>query len=181
MPATTEQKQRQLALYALARMDMDGARWVAWYMIREDITERSGYLDVMLTGIIVAYARPFTRTRAPWGSLPERFSRFENEDFTRTHRQILDWRNRVFAHNDQNEYRNVVVLPAGTGLDDTPAAAERRALFTAADLKAIMLVAQEQERRLKEAVTDLVVELYPGKFKPGTILELDGTPIPTES
>lgn len=175
---TLDQKRLQLALYELARSDMDDARWLCWYMIREGIDRPRVYFEPMLAGAVVSYARPFTRTRAPWGSLPGRFRWFENEDFARTHREILEWRKSVFAHNDENEFRRVIVVPGGTHLDETPRAGEQRQWFTSADVEAIMRVAQEQERRLKEAVRELVAELYPGEWPPNTVLNLDGTSVP---
>lgn len=57
---------------------------------------------------IVAYARPFKRSRL---RLPEEWCRFPNPDDQLIHDRLIGWRDKLFAHTDPTYERRVVIQP----------------------------------------------------------------------
>lgn len=66
----------------------------------------------LFSAMVVCYARPFTNNR-PYGSIPNRYERFESQRHRRIHRQIIDARHELIAHSDMT-IRKAQIVPAGT-------------------------------------------------------------------
>jgi len=71
----------------------------------------------LLNAIVVCYSRPFTSNK-PLGPLSEKWHKFHNETFQKTHETILSLRNKTIAHSDL-EIRKVFIYPAGTPIAKT--------------------------------------------------------------
>lgn len=56
-----------------------------------------------VTNLIVAYARPFTRSNG-WPDFPKKLMDYDPKQGT-LHKQLLDMRHQIFAHSDSQHFR----------------------------------------------------------------------------
>ena len=77
------------------------------HVIELHLSEDDFLYGACLTGIVVTYARPFSRAD-DIGRL-RGFSRFENAKFRSAHQEFLETRKKVYAHHDACELENLEV------------------------------------------------------------------------
>ncbi|OPX36027.1 MAG: hypothetical protein B1H12_07970 [Desulfobacteraceae bacterium 4484_190.2] len=64
----------------------------------------------LTTSVVVCYSRPFTANK-PYGSLPQKWSKFDNQQYQATHEKLLQARHELFAHSDMNVRKAQIVPP----------------------------------------------------------------------
>lgn len=116
---------QEKALYRLilARSDLESARTTCEYAISEGVDITNPLWMPLHDAALIAYARPFTANE-PFGSLPNRWGKFEDDTLQTLHDELLDLRNKTIAHSD-GAIRKVIVIPAGVPSLPHPEGANR--------------------------------------------------------
>jgi hypothetical protein len=149
----------QLVKAALAEFDFRCAAALA-----EDL-ERSHADDIgprawgMLTGLAVSYARPFMSSNG-FGVLGSAFRGFgDRTDLKEQHKSLIEYRKRLFAHNEPSRHRQIEVYGSGSFFPDRPSVLEGRAPINAAGASIAHELCRFQEARAKAEAQRLAVEL----------------------
>ena len=108
-PARSLQK-RDLYRLLVARSDMNASLRAADFIIKNVKSIKDDNLYPLTTSVIVCYARPFTANK-PYGSLPNKWSKFDNPQYQATHDKLLQDRHELFAHSDMNVRKALIVPP----------------------------------------------------------------------
>lgn len=118
-PGVTFQERVELYKLVVARSDISEALFACrLFMKTIHSMQDEGYLYFQ-NSIIVAYARPFKRSR-PHGSLSQEWPGFTNESFQKAHELILENRDKLVAHSDGELRRVKIVPPGSTSVPDHP-------------------------------------------------------------
>lgn len=83
----------------LARLSVANAKAACDYVLKQVSNMDRGTRHVLITGIIITYARPFGDNNGV-GCLPKKFSKFDDPHLQTTHEMILFSRKKLFAHSD---------------------------------------------------------------------------------
>ena len=166
-------QRQELRRLTLARSDMRSARRLAGLLIdalgqpRRDPDLEMG----LMTGLVVSYARPFTRARI--GRLRgRRWERFDgNENFEAWHAQLLGIRKKLYAHTDFTYTRQIIVLPAGAWGKIGTTTVEAQPPWAQDAIESFAALMDFQIARLSKAVERLVDEIY-APVEAGTAIEL---------
>jgi hypothetical protein len=162
-------RRAELRRLTVALADMAAARSLADLLLER---RHGAALEIgLMTGLVVSYARPFSASNHI-GRLGGRWERFPDQPpFKAWHIQLQGLRDRVYAHTDRTLLREVHVLPASAwDHDGTTVFGEMPWAFEAfADFRRLI---DFQEKRLRARVTELVQELYPDDYAPGTMIHL---------
>ncbi len=93
-------QKKALLRLTLAQAAFGQAAALCEHLIKESIPSGSDLAAAMMTGIIVTYAKPFTRSDGI-GPLPTGFREFQSSSaLEHFHQTALDARNSVYAHRD---------------------------------------------------------------------------------
>ena len=113
---------------------------------------------LLRTGMVVSYARPFTRSDA-YGKLETKWSKFTHRpDLQRHHTRLLDYRSTLLAHNDLSPHREVVVFPSGSLLNK-PMVTEGRSPIGVEGIREVRELFRLQDERLGVEIQDLARQL----------------------
>ena len=111
----------------------------------------------LMTGMVVAYARPFSASNRI-GRISTDFDSFEDSQKEAHHQQLLALRDKLYAHTDVTILRNVIVFPPGAWGERGSATATTPWSKEAFDKFGALI--QLQTQRLRDRIADLVEELY---------------------
>lgn len=125
----------------------------------------------LMTGLVVSYARPFSRSNRI-GRIDERFERFEAPEREAHHKQLLGLRNKLYAHTDVTILRDVIVFPPGAWGPGV-SAIEATVPWAVEAFEKFGSLIELQEGRLAKRIVELVEELYGGReWRPGEQIHL---------
>jgi hypothetical protein len=162
----------QLIRLSRAQFDMRCAKALTY-----DLENLGGSIDAraygLSAGMAVSYARPFTEARkSPYGALEVKWRTFPNRpDLREHHRQLVDFRNRLLAHNDLTDKRRTAAL-LGLGEEGRPAITEARSPIGGKGIVEVRDLCEFQESRFGAAVKTLADTLQM-TLKWPTVGELD--------
>ncbi|MGH9320577.1 MAG: hypothetical protein ACRD3V_11920 [Vicinamibacteria bacterium] len=148
---TDSKRQRlldEITRFRLAQSDMRQVIAAA-----ETLAEEHHHGDLcraLETAIVVCYARPFGRKNAV-GALGRKWEPLKQ--FPKLHAELLRLRNKVYAHTDKTEARQVVDIAAMLGLE-SPAWTEGWHPINREALPPIIALARQMEASLAAAVDD---------------------------
>jgi hypothetical protein len=172
MTAAPKQLMRQAIRLAHAQFDMRCAEATAQQL--EDHHDDIGALAYgLLTGMTVAYARPFTSSYA-YGRLEAKWAKFPSRpDLLAHHEQLLERRNTLLAHNDLSPHRATVVWTRGAFHADRPVVLEARSPINAAGITEARKLFNYQRERFTERLEHLINELQQILEWPPAEIELE--------
>ncbi len=113
----TEQK-RLLRKLILAQSDISSADLAADHVIKTVKGKEDKLLPPLTNAVVVSYGRPFSDNK-PFGPLPRQWRKFKDSEHQRIHKLIIDMRNTIVAHSDQNA-RTVLIIPPGHIFREAP-------------------------------------------------------------
>lgn len=155
--APTDALKRELIRLVHARTDIRCAAALAEELLARG-DDGSNLVWGILTGLTVSYARPFTRSDSGL-HLGKKWARFpEDTDLQRHHDRLIEYRNRLLAHNDASPHREVEIWPAGHMLDE-PVVMEARAAIDLCGIAAMPRLFEYQEERMNEVQRAILNEL----------------------
>lgn len=93
---------RSLRRFAIARESMLQTLAAVQYLITSGIPKEDPVYTLLITGVCVAYARPFISSNG-LGPLPNEFSKFTDTQLSKTHRDLISSRHSVHAHYSPDE------------------------------------------------------------------------------
>lgn len=108
-PARSRQK-RDLYRLLIARSDMNASLSACDLILKNVKSIKDENLYPLTASVVVCYSRPFTANK-PYGSLPKKWSKFDNPQYQATHKKLLQARHELFAHSDMNVRKAQVVPP----------------------------------------------------------------------
>lgn len=109
---STNPRHKEFARLVLAKNDIQAAKVAARYVIEKIAHPKDPLFTPMSCAMVVCYSRPFI-VRRTYASLPQRYSRFQNEALREVHDYLIEHRNAFEAHRDE-ELNTVELMPAGT-------------------------------------------------------------------
>lgn len=110
-PPSRSQQKKDLYRLLLARSDI-GASISGCRLLIENVTHVGDDLYYPLySSIVVCYARPFTNNE-PFGALPNKWGKFEEEKYQNTHDKLIKARHEIIAHSDMDA-RKAMIVPSG--------------------------------------------------------------------
>jgi hypothetical protein len=133
----------------------------------------SGRAWGLLTGMVVSYARPFTKSYA-YGKLEPKWARFPNRpDLAERHKRLLRMRDTLLAHNDLTPHRRVLFFTTGAMLDDRPTVTEGRAPVNLPGIDELQGLFSYQDARFADECEELARRLEElEEFPPAHAFEL---------
>jgi hypothetical protein len=133
----------------------------------------------LLHSVVICYSKPFIENKGV-GTLSSNWRKFDNPEYQKTHRLLLQIRNELIAHNDV-ETVQVRMIPPGSNFEGRKYEGNGLgyALRTyALPLKKFELIWQtleEQRVRLMKAIDEEMLVLYGSSQLPKTPFQLDFT------
>ena len=114
----SEKDRIELYKLAIARSDITEALYATRMFLRTvKNMQDEGFLSLQ-DGIVVSYARPFTKN-LPYGALDKKWSNFANNSrLQKTHDLLIEQRNKISAHSDQ-QFCRVEIIPSGVTIIQT--------------------------------------------------------------
>jgi hypothetical protein len=158
---TTDRKREQLARerkrLVLAESDMKQAARGAAHILHHGAAMNSNAERALMTGVIVTYARPFSKTNKI-GPVEGKIAQLESPALRPLHDELVDRRSDLFAHNDETPWREAMDIAAhlGTGEGEN---VESFAPVDCSVFRSIEQMAVEHERRFHERLDAIQVEL----------------------
>lgn len=133
---------------------------------------------LLMTGVAVAYARPFGNNYGI-ASLPDELGKFDNAELLEQHEELLLTRRKLYGHTDGNYLWNVESLPFGTQIRFRENPEGRTEVVPVlptpdigpASLPTIARLVQTQIYR----VIDLMAAVVGGMIIPGKTYDIDQT------
>jgi hypothetical protein len=154
VPATERDRLlRDITRFRLARGDM--RQVVAAAKALHDERHNGDLCRALETAIVVCYARPFGR-RNKVGALHENWGPLKQ--FPKIHAQLLSLRDKVYAHTDETEARQVVDVGALLGLE-APSCTEGWFPIKREALASIAMLANDLDAALGEAIDERMAKL----------------------
>jgi hypothetical protein len=150
----------QIKRLRLAASDMEQVVEAAATLRGRRLSE--GAERIMHTGIVIAYVRPFKN--AGIGSLDEEVWGPADPGDRALHDRLVELRDKVYAHTDNTEYRDVQDTSALLGIEGGPTYAESWVSLSEGGVARISLLADAQARRFKEAAAECEFAL--GRTRP---------------
>jgi hypothetical protein len=147
----------------LAASDMEQVASAAETLAEVRLNE--GAERTMHTGIVVTYVRPFKNTgigsldAAEWGP--------KDPSDRKIHDAVVALRDKVYAHTDRTQLRDVEDTSALLGFKGGPTYAEASVSLSSAGLTRIGSIAAAQAKRFDEAADELEFKL--GRRRPGAL------------
>jgi hypothetical protein len=158
MPPTPQQLLKQAILLQRGEFDMRCATAMA-ELLAERHDDHGALAYGLLTGMVAAYCRPFTKSHA-YGRLGNKWERFPGMPHLKTHHdRLLNKRHTLLAHNDRTEHRAAIIWTRGAWHDDKAAVVEARSPVNAAGIAEVRELFAYQERRFGHGVHELADEL----------------------
>ena len=108
-PSRSQQK-KDLYRLLLARSDIKAALDACDLILKNVDSLKDELLYPLTTAVVVCYARPFTQNK-PYGPLPKKYAKFDNQIFQAVHEKLIKARHETFAHSDMNVRKAIVVPP----------------------------------------------------------------------
>lgn len=177
-PARSQQK-RDLYRLLVARSDMNASLRAADLIIKNVKSIKDRNLYPLTTSVIVCYARPFTANK-PYGSLPNKWSKFDNSRYQTTHDKLLQARHELFAHSDMNVRKVLIVPPNATLISHgghewkSPEIATEVSytLFGLDFFKIVRETNIDIGRRMQDEIDKLIIDLYENMELPNKAFNL---------
>jgi hypothetical protein len=144
--AVAQEVKAELRRLVLARTDLEWAARLFDSAAKESDPDRSWSLWEVAVN---AYGRPFKGATL---TLRGEWSTFEDPDLAHTHRELLKFRDKLFAHNDRSRHRRVVVIPPDGAREVREAGIFVSSRKTVAPKKLV----NHQLLRIERRVTELV-------------------------
>ncbi len=116
-PPKRSQQKKNLYRLLMARSDIMAALNACDLILINVDSLKDELLYPLTTAVVVCYTRPFTDNK-PYGSLPERYSKFDNPRFKIVHESLIKARHETFAHSDMN-VRNAMIVPPNMSFGKT--------------------------------------------------------------
>lgn len=165
-PARSRQK-RDLYQLLVARSDMIASLRATDLVIKNIKSINDDRLYPLTTSVVVCYSRPFTANK-PYGSLPNRWSKFGNPQYQATHDRLLKARHELFAHSDINA-RKVLIIPPNVPLVSHEGKKLKSPIigtqvtYTLFELDFFNLVRETNldiGRRMQDEIDKIIIDLY---------------------
>jgi len=109
-PPKRSHQKRNLYRLLIARSDITASLNACDLILKNIKSIKDENLYPLTTSVVVCYARPFTSNK-PYGSLPKKWSKFDNPQHKTTHEVLLKARHELFAHSDMNIRKAQIVPP----------------------------------------------------------------------
>jgi hypothetical protein len=154
--ATKERLLREVKRLVLAKSDMRQVSIAADYLNTYATKMNSHVVRVMWTGIVVTYARPFSKNKGV-GAVEGRLIRLDDHMQRSLHGQLCELRNQLFAHTDETELRGIV--DASELLDGAEGYVEEHESMNLGALRDIVELADELEKRFAARVREIEEQL----------------------
>jgi len=178
-PALRSHKKKNLYRLLVARSDIGAATAASKLFINtvSDLSDKLYY--PLFTSIVICYARPFTNNE-PYGALPEKWSKFENQLWQRRHDSILKARHELVAHSDMS-VRKAKIVPQNVVIGNNNVKELKSArigietsyyLFTIPMIKETLDVAINLGRRMNDEIEVVLDDLYGGMELPNAKFSL---------
>ncbi len=126
-PPKRSHQKKHLYRLLIARSDITAALNACDLILKNIDSLKDELLYPLTTAVVVCYTRPFTDNE-PYGSLPERYSKFDNPRFKTVHESLIKARHETFAHSDMN-VRKAMIVPPYTAFGKTDKGVELTSPF----------------------------------------------------
>jgi len=154
--ASRERLLREVKRLVLARSDMRQVSIAAKYLSAYATKLNSQVVRVIWTGIVVTYARPFTK-KNKLGAVQGRVIHFEDHMQRSLHGRLCELRNQLFAHTDETELRGIVA--ASEVLDGAEGYVEEHESMNLGAVPDIAELADELGKRFTTRVREIEEQL----------------------
>lgn len=178
-PPVRSHQKRDLYRLLIARSDMNASLRACELILKTVKSIKDEKLYPLTTSVVVCYSRPFTKNE-PYGSLPKKWSKFDNPQYQATHDRLLQARHELFAHSDMKVRKAQIVppnVPLGVDGDKVLKSPEigtqvSYKLFEIGFFKIIKETNLDLGRRMQVEIDKLIIELYGNMELPNEIFNL---------
>jgi len=131
------------------------------------------YREIVEIGLVVAYARPFSKSNKV-AFVGERDASPDDPELARLHQQILDRRNDFYAHNGREDLRQIVdtLKMLGLGEGGFEEAYPRISAFTLPDMLRLAESQRERFGRLAEETYAVWRAIAPAGAQPTFVVDV---------
>ena len=155
---------KEIKRLRLAASDMNQVAAAAAQLTLSGVRLMEGAERIVHTGIVVAYVRPFRN--AGIGNLSEDDWAPPTPEDRALHDRIVTLRDKVYAHTDNTEYRDIEDTSELLGLEGGPTYAESWVSLSPEGVNRIGRLAETQARRFAEGADELEYQLGRQKANP---------------
>lgn len=173
-PPARSQIKKNLYKLMVAQSDIGSALSAAKLFLGNVKDLRDDLYQPLFTSIVISYARPFTNNQ-PYGALPDKWARFNNEKQQTLHDDLIKARHEIVAHSDMS-VRRAFIVPAGvvTGIfgDGRELKSSRVGhavsyyLFKIPRIREIPDLTLDLGQRISNEIDDIIEKLYSGMDLP---------------
>ena len=96
----------------VARADVERMRKAVVLMLKCDESTKPDLYRALSDAAVIAYGRPFSHN-SPYGPLPNRYGRFNDEELRSSHKETLRFRDAVVAHSEASHQDVFLELVSG--------------------------------------------------------------------
>ena len=177
-PARSHQK-RDLYRLLIARSDMNASLNACDLILKNVKSIKDENLYPLTTSVVVCYSRPFTVNK-PYGSLPQKWSKFDKPQYQATHEKLLQVRHELFAHSDMNVRKAQIVPPnvplvIDGGKELKSPRISTQVTYTLFEIDFFKIVRETNldiGRRMQAEIDKLIIDLYTNMQLPNEAFNL---------
>ena len=166
-PPARSHQNRDLYRLLIARSDLNASLNACDLILKNVKSIKDEILYPLTTSVVVCYSRPFTVNK-PFGSLPEKWSKFDKSQYQATHKKLLQARHELFAHSDMNVRKALIVPPnvplvfdEGDGLKSPEISTQvNYKLFEIDFFKIVRETNLDLGRRIHAEIDKMITDLY---------------------
>ena len=170
---------KSLIRLLIARSDINAALHACDLILQNVQGPKDKLLYPLTTSVVVCYSRPFTENE-PHGSLPSKWTKFDNTKYQFTHDKLLQSRHQLFAHSDMNVRKAQIVPPnvpleinEGTELKSPEISTQvRYTLFEIDFFKIVREAILDLGRRMQAEISKLIIDLYGNINLPNNVFDI---------
>ena len=97
---------------AVAQADIEAAKIGFEQIVNNNLKSEDPLFRTLIFGSIISYAKPFIGNKQ-YGKLPKKWEKFKERRLRAAHKELIEIRHKIVAHNDWQDV-NLVMIPPGS-------------------------------------------------------------------